>query len=71
MSPPIDNNIDWTAASVPQGEKVVPSLGKDRPTQPAPARRSVMDTLLGENDLVATDDSGNDPYNATGRQFRR
>jgi hypothetical protein len=30
-----------------------------------------MDTLLGDNKLAAFDASGNDPYNATGRQFRR
>ena len=30
-----------------------------------------MDTLLGENNLSAYDAGGNDPYNATGRQFRR
>jgi hypothetical protein len=30
-----------------------------------------MDTLLGENDLSAHDAGGSDPYNATGRQFRR
>jgi hypothetical protein len=30
-----------------------------------------MDTLLGRNDLVALDESGRDPYNATGRHFRR
>ena len=30
-----------------------------------------MDTLLGENNLSAIDVGGSDPYNATGRQFRR
>jgi hypothetical protein len=30
-----------------------------------------MDTLLGQNDLAAVDVAGGDPYNATGRQFRR
>ena len=30
-----------------------------------------MDTLLGENNLAAYDASGDDPYNATGRHFRR
>jgi hypothetical protein len=30
-----------------------------------------MDTLLGENNLVAVDPHANDPYNATGRRFRR
>jgi hypothetical protein len=77
MSPDIENHIDWTAASTPQGEgrreRVVPSLS----SRPAPARtapqpkRGVMETLLGENNLVALDESGRDPYNATGKQFRR
>jgi hypothetical protein len=30
-----------------------------------------MDTLLGENTLSASDVGGSDPYNTTGRQFRR
>jgi hypothetical protein len=31
-----------------------------------------MDTLLGNNELTSSFDAGgNDPYNATGRQFRR
>jgi hypothetical protein len=30
-----------------------------------------MDALLGESNLSATDVGGGDPYNATGRQFRR
>jgi hypothetical protein len=30
-----------------------------------------MDTLLGEHNLAAPDEGGRDPYNATGRQFRR
>jgi hypothetical protein len=30
-----------------------------------------MDTLLGQNDLAAYDTSGTDPYNATGKFFRR
>jgi hypothetical protein len=30
-----------------------------------------MDTVLGENKLPAIDAGGSDPYNATGRQFRR
>ena len=34
-------------------------------------RRSVMDTLLGENSLSAYDAAGNDPYNTTGKFVRR
>jgi hypothetical protein len=77
MSPDIENHIDWTAASTPQGEggreRVAPSLSpKPAAARAAPAtKRGVMETLLGENNLAALDESGRDPYNATGRQFRR
>jgi len=71
---PIDNNVDWTAPSVPGGERVAPSLSKAKkpvePPQPKTAR-STLDKLLGDSNLSAYDASGNDPYNATGRQFRR
>jgi hypothetical protein len=71
---PIDNNVDWTAPMTPGGERVVPSLS--RPRKPAPATppktpRTTLDKLLGDTNLSAYDLSGNDPYNATGRQFRR
>jgi hypothetical protein len=39
--------------------------------QPAHTRSSVMDTLLGQNNLSAFDASGNDPYNTTGKFVRR
>jgi len=72
MSPGNDNQIDWTAATTPQGEGVVPSLGaKPKPRVLPATKRDVMDTLLGSNNLAAQDAGGNDPYNATGRQFRR
>jgi hypothetical protein len=72
MCPGNDNQVDWTAAATPQGEAVVPSLSRQQKTRVVPqTRRSVMDTLLGENDLAAQDPGGSDPYNATGRQFRR
>ncbi len=71
MSPGNDNQVDWTAATTP-GEGVVPGLSRPaRPRATPQTTRSVMDTLLGENDLAAFDAGGNDPYNATGRQFRR
>jgi hypothetical protein len=71
MSPGNDNQIDWTAASTPN-EGVVPSLSrKPRPRVLPQTKRNVMDTLLGENNLTAVDAGGSDPYNATGRQFRR
>jgi hypothetical protein len=71
MNPGNDNQVDWTAASTPS-EGVVPSLSR-RASKPRPelTKRNVMDTLLGENNLAAFDAGGNDPYNATGRQFRR
>ena len=69
---PIENNVDWIAASTPVGERVVPSLSRGKKPAAAPKpQRSVMDKLLGDADLSAYDASGNDPYNATGRQFRR
>jgi len=71
MSPGNDNQVDWTAASTPN-EGVVPSLSRPaKPRVEPQTRRNVMDTLLGENNLSAFDAGGNDPYNATGRQFRR
>jgi hypothetical protein len=71
MSPGNDNQIDWTAASTPS-EGVVPSLSrKPQPRVLPQTKSSVMDTLLGKNNLTAVDAGGDDPYNATGRQFRR
>jgi len=72
MSPRNDNQVYWTAAATPAGEGVVPGLSrKAKPREIPQTRRNVMDTLLGENNLAAIDAGGNDPYNATGRQFRR
>jgi hypothetical protein len=71
MSSGKDNRVDWTAAATP-GEGVTRSLSrKPQPRVIPQAQRNVMDTLLGENNLSAHDAGGNDPYNATGRQFRR
>ena len=71
MSPGNDNHVDWTAAATPN-EGVVPSLSrKAKPRVESMTKRDVMDTLLGENNLSALDAGGSDPYNATGRQFRR
>ena len=52
---------------------MVPSLSRQqaKPRVLPQTKRSVMDTLLGENNLSAMDAGGGDPYNATGRQFRR
>jgi hypothetical protein len=72
MSPGNDNQIDWTAAATPEGERVAPSPWRQqKPRTPPQTRRGVMDTLLGEHDLSASDAGGSDPYNATGRHFRR
>jgi hypothetical protein len=72
MSSGNDNHVDWTAASTPNGEAVVPSLTRKAGARVLPqTKRNVMDTLLGKNDLAAFDAGGSDPYNATGRQFRR
>lgn len=73
MNQGIESHIDWTGPSKPHGDRVGPGLSgpQNRPQHTAPARRDVMDTLLGKNDLSAVDASGNDPYNATGRHFRR
>lgn len=72
MCPGNDNQLDWTASSTPQGERIAPSLSHQPKPRTVPlTRRSVMDTLLGENNLSALDAGGSDPYNATGRQFRR
>ena len=69
---PIENHVDWTAPATPRGEVVVPGLSPRKKTdETARARRSVMDTLLGDGKLAAYDSSGNDPYNTTGRHFRR
>ena len=60
MSPGIDNQIDWTVPPRPAANASCPSLS--RKAQPKPrgalAKRSVMDTLLGENNLVGLDDCG-------------
>jgi hypothetical protein len=75
MSPPIDNHIDWIVPATPTDART----GKSLPRLPAkPVLRKppdtslgVMDTLLGQNSLAALEEGGRDPYNATGRQFRR
>ena len=72
MSPGNDNQVDWTAPATPEGDKLVPNPWRQQKTRvPPQTKRGVMDTLLGENKLSASDAGGNDPYNATGRQFRR
>ena len=70
MSSGIVNTIR-TIPTTPTGERVVPSLSRPKEPTAEATKSSVMDTLLGENNLAAFDTSGGDPYNATGRQFRR
>lgn len=73
MNQGIESHVDWTAPSKSHGERVGPGLDTRSARQPStpPSKRDVMDTLLGKNNLSAADLSGNDPYNATGRHFRR
>jgi hypothetical protein len=80
----IDNNIDWTVPATPQGEQYGPGLSRKSEFQKlankaaankaatvAVSKHNVMNKLLGDNNLAALDAGGSDPYNATGRQFRR
>jgi hypothetical protein len=68
----IQQNVDWTAAATPAGDRMSRGLRPRADSEPqAPPRRDVMETLLGKHNLSATDPSGGDPYNATGRHFRR
>ncbi len=69
MSQGIENHVDWTVPATPHER--VGHAHQSQPKAVQTAKRSVMDTLLGKNDLSAYDASGADPYNATGRQFRR
>lgn len=71
MNSGIENQVQAANASGPGHEQVVPGLGRPKARPAAPAQRNVMDTLLGNHQLAALDGSGGDPYNATGRQFRR
>ena len=75
MSPPIDNNIDWIVPTTPGSEQIGKGLRPLPAKQPArtpPAtRKGVLDTLLGDDKLTAPDEGGRDPYNTSGRQFRR
>ena len=68
----IETHVDWTAPSMPPGDRVGPGLAARAQAESRPEpRRDVMSTLLGKNNLAAYDSSGSDPYNATGRHFRR
>jgi hypothetical protein len=72
MKTGIENHVDWTAAATPSGERMGPALSARAKSCAEPqSRRNVMDTLLGSQDLAAFDVGCSDPYNSTGRQFRR
>lgn len=72
MSSGNDNQVDWTAHGT-SDNRIRPArpAGWEQQTQATNTRGSVMDTLLGKNNLAAFDVSGGDPYNATGRFARR
>ena len=69
MNSGIEPNVDWSAA--PKGERVGSGLATRNAPPVQHTRGSVRDTLLGESKLSAFEVAGNDPYNATGRHFRR
>jgi hypothetical protein len=77
MSSGTETHVDWTAPSLPEGERLTHGRARPTPVKPAPAslrpatRGEVMNVLLGASNLSASDISGADPYNATGRHFRR
>lgn len=66
-----NNDIHRTVPATPGGEGVMPTLSRRWPAPKPASKDEVVDTLLGKHDLVALDESGRDPYNATGRHFRR
>jgi len=51
--------------------KAAQQKSDERKADTAATKHHVMDKLLGDNNLAAFDAGGGDPYNATGRQFRR
>jgi hypothetical protein len=67
MSQPIENSID----RVVPGNSLPAMPARQAVRKPPDTSLGVMDTLLGRNDLAALEEGGRDPYNATGRQFRR
>jgi hypothetical protein len=70
MNSGIEPNVDWTAAATKR-QRIGPGLARQSAPPAQLTRRSVIDTLLGESQLTAVDIAGADPYNATGRHFRR
>lgn len=70
MSTEIHNPTGKPAGAAPVTEQIGPGLGR-QDVPPPNTRRDVMDTLLGKNKLSASDLTGDDPYNSTGKFFRR
>ena len=71
MNQGTDKHFERSTPKAPAGENFGPGQS-GRVRQPAAGPgREVMNTLLGENNLAAFDTSGSDPYNATGKFFRR
>jgi hypothetical protein len=72
MSTEKDNRVDWAAPANPEGEKLISNPWRQQKARvPPQTKHGVMDTLLGDHKLSAPDTGGSDPYNTTGRQFRR
>lgn len=69
MNAGTDNQAERSKPTAPVSEQYGPGLS-GRVKKPATGRE-VMDSLLGQNNLAAYDASGSDPYNATGKFFRR
>jgi hypothetical protein len=69
MNAGTDNQAERNKPTAPVGEQYGPGLS-GRVRKPITGQ-DVMDTLLGQNKLAAYDASGNDPYNTTGKFFRR
>ena len=63
------NQVERPRATAPVGEQYGSGLS-GRVKKPETGQ-DVMDTLLGQNKLAAYDTSGSDPYNTTGKFFRR
>ena len=70
MNAETHNATERPVAAAPATEQFGPGLGR-RDARPVSNRRDVMNTLLGKNNLSASDLSGDDPYNSTGKFFRR
>jgi hypothetical protein len=68
----IEQHVDWAAPAMATNDRAGRGLTARSSSQKAPdPGRNVMETLLGKNSLAAIEASGGDPYNATGRFYRR